>query len=353
MHKMLKILVLGLALFFGQFTAFASSSYLPASILKLGDIYGHHLLIAEKSTHTLYLFANNQGMPKLLKKFDVATGKRPGDKFLQGDHRTPEGIYQFTDFLNHQDLIKRHGIEQGSIYGVGAFVMDYPNPVDLLNGKTGGGIWLHSTNDEPRIDKGLDSRGCIVSTNADLIELSKYLELNKSHIIVVQDLKYLTKNSWELKREKLNNTLESWLTSWRELDINKYLSHYDQDFFYDPVRGNYNQFELHKQKIFKNTKKPEIEVIDLNLFQTGEYAVATFVQKYKSNVVEDIGKKTLYLKKNDSYEWKIVAEVWSKSGIPKQPLDYNLLSFTPKLRFFETRDPAQILPIKSRQTDRP
>lgn len=346
-------------LFFGLFLALfhlkataQETRFMPAPILELGHTYGHHVLVAEKSTHKLHLFTNRGGFPKLLKTFEVATGKKAGDKIFQGDHRTPEGVYQFTQFLNHQDLVERHGVEKGSIYGVGAFVMNYPNPIDLLNGKTGGGIWLHSTNDEPRIDKGLDSRGCIVSTNADLIELSQYLELHKSHIIVVQDLKFLTQDSWQKKRQKLQTTLDSWLESWSQLETEEYLSHYDPDFFYDPVRGDFEAFKTHKTNVFRNIQKPEIELTDLSLYNSGNYAVATFVQSYKSNNLEDQGKKTLYLKKNAYYQWRIVAEVWSKSGVPDSAMDNDPVAFTPKLRFFETRDPAQILPIKPRQSER-
>ncbi len=49
--------------------------------------------------------------------------------------------------------------------------MNYPNPIDQRLKKTGGGIWLHSTNDETRIEKGLDSRGCVVAANNDLKEI--------------------------------------------------------------------------------------------------------------------------------------------------------------------------------------
>ena len=123
----------------------------------LDDFFSHHILIAEKSTHQLHLFRNKGSYPEHIKTYQMATGKKAGNKFFQGDHKTPEGVYQFTNFLTHEDLIKRHG-KAGEIYGVGAFVMNYPNPIDQRLQKTGGGIWLHSTNDETRIEKGLDSR---------------------------------------------------------------------------------------------------------------------------------------------------------------------------------------------------
>ena len=113
-----------------------AADYLPTSLLMLEKNFSHHVIVAEKATHSLYLYSNENGLPSLIQKYPMATGKKAGDKIFQGDHRTPEGIYFFTDFLTHQDLLDRHG-KQGQIYGVGAFVMNYPNPIDARAGKTG------------------------------------------------------------------------------------------------------------------------------------------------------------------------------------------------------------------------
>jgi murein L,D-transpeptidase YafK len=343
------------------------SSFYPEVLLKMDDLFSHHVLIAEKSTHQLHLFKNENGLPKLIQSFDVATGKFAGNKSTQGDHRTPEGVYRFTDFLKHAQLLETHGKEVGAIYGVGAFVMDYPNPIDRIMGKTGGGIWLHSTNDESRIDLGLDSRGCIVSTNKDLIELSQYLELNRSSVIVVQDLRFLTQETWNKQRQQIEGVLGQWLDSWRELDIKSYLTFYNQEMFWDPVRSDFKAFSTHKRAVFQQPKKPSIEISDISILASGldasDYLKVTFLQHYKSANLNDLGKKTLYLKRDKSYQWKIVSELWSKHGVPEeleqkllegqtQPeLGQHGLAFRPTMRFFETRDPAQILQIEFRKRE--
>ena len=51
-------------------------------------------------------------------------------------------------------------------------------------------------------------------------------------------------------------------------------------------------------------------------------------QDYFSPVIKDVGKKTLYLKQNENYEWKIIHESFKK-------LDANRnIAFTPSTRFF-------------------
>jgi murein L,D-transpeptidase YafK len=348
-------------------TQASTSSFYPEVLLKMDELFSHHVLVAEKSTHKLHLFRNENGVPKLIQSFDVATGKYSGNKSTQGDHRTPEGVYRFTEFLKHAQLLERHGKEVGAIYGVGAFVMDYPNPIDRILGKTGGGIWLHSTNDETRIDLGLDSRGCIVSTNKDLIELSQYLELARSSVVVVQDLRYLPENTWNQQRQQIETVLGQWLESWRNLDIDRYLTFYNQEDFWDPIRSNFRAFSAHKRSVFRQPQKPQISISDISILASGlgasDYLKVTFLQHYQSANLNDLGRKTLYLKRDKSYQWKIVSELWSKHGVPEElenqlkegqltsELHKQSLAFEPSMRFFETRDPAQILQIEFRKRE--
>tara|TARA_R110000868_G_scaffold204946_3_gene453168 strand:+ start:34719 stop:35768 length:1050 start_codon:yes stop_codon:yes gene_type:complete len=316
----------------------------PAPLLQLDDKFSHHVLVAEKSTHQLHLFQNDNGRPKLVKTVQMATGKKAGDKIFQGDHRTPEGVYQMTEFLTHEDLIKRHG-KAGEIYGVGAFVMNYPNPIDEREGKTGGGIWIHSTNDETRIDKGLDSRGCVVTANVDLIELAKYIELNRTSVVVVHNLSYLKSDAWESERANIVKTVSTWATAWQSEDLKTYLDQYDRKQFSDKIRGNYSAFSQYKKAVFSSPGTPEVNLSNISIMMANGYAVATFIQDYKASNLADIGKKLLYLKKNEYYEWKIVSEIWTKNGIEPSEEELNKVAFQPSMRFFKTLNPEQIMEI--------
>jgi murein L,D-transpeptidase YafK len=301
----------------------------PAPLLALDTFFSHHVLIAEKSTHLLHLYKSNNGLPELVKTFQVVTGKKTGDKGTEGDFRTPEGIYNFTDFLTNKQLIEKTG-SQGVIYGAGAFVTDYPNPVDQHMGKTGSGIWLHSTNDETRIDKGLDSRGCVVTANNDLIEVSKYLELYKTPIIIVQDLVFLNEKTHDAQKLDLKKNVEDWLKAWKSKDIESYMSHYHQSEFMDQ-KGNFAKYKAYKKAVFSNPGLPKIEIENVSILQSKNYAVVTFTQKYQSNTINDAGKKILYLKQDDSYNWKIVSENFSKNGLEGN----DKVAFEPSLRFFK------------------
>ena len=302
---------------------------MPAPLLMMDNFFTHHVLVAEKSTHSLHLFKNVDGRPELVRSYQVATGKKPGDKETEGDFRTPEGIYNFTDFLTNKQLLAQSG-PQGAIYGAGAFVTDYPNAVDKILKKTGSGIWLHSTNDETRIDKGLDSRGCVVTANNELIEVSKYLELNKTPMIIVQDLVYLNPKTYETQRNDLKKMLDGWLEAWRNKNIDTYASYYHPTEFSDS-KGKFAQYKAYKKAVFSNPGQPKIELDHISMLQSKNYAVVTFTQNYQSNTINDTGRKLLYLRQDEQYNWKIVSEVWTKNGLE----NIDKLAFEPSLRFFK------------------
>ncbi len=326
-NKYLHLVIIG---FIVSNLAKSETTTLPSPLLQIESFYTHHVLVAEKSTHLLHLYKNNNGLPELVKSYPMTTGKRTGDKLIEGDLKTPEGIYVFTDFMDHKELMQKAG-STGVIYGAGAFVMDYPNPIDDRLNKGGSGIWLHSTNDETRIDKGLDSRGCVVTGNADLIDVSLNIELFKTPIIVVQELVYLNSKTHETKRQELNKFISNWLDAWKNKDIEKYISHYSPLEFKDS-KGNYQQYKAYKKAVFSNPGQPKIELTNIAILEAKGYAFISFSQKYQSNTINDTGKKTLYLKQDQNYEWKIVAELWSKNGL--EGLLENK-TFEPSQRFFK------------------
>jgi murein L,D-transpeptidase YafK len=304
----------------------AQDNYLPSNILMMDYKFSHHVILVEKATHKLHLYENSNSGPRLVKTFNTATGKLKGDKSSSGDHKTPEGIYTIYDFLSKQELLRRHG-QYAKIYGSGAFPMDYPNFIDQREGKSGGGIWLHSTDDDNRISKGLDSRGCVVVQNQDLRDISEYIELNHTPIIVVQDVFYLSKSTWERNRKDINDTIQAWSKAWQSKDFDTYIASYDQGKFRDKKHGNYYGYKAYKKAVFSRADGPQIKLDFISIFATGSYAVVNLQQDYRSAIINDIGKKTLYLEKDQNYDWKIVGEVWSKVEDKK-------LAFSPSKRFF-------------------
>ncbi len=149
--------------------------YLASNIIKLGE--GAEVLFVVKSKPGLYVIG--EGL-ETIGFFHVISGKAKGDKLRRGDLKTPEGTYFFVESIDGKELPGR--------YGVLAVVMDYPNPIDKLAKKTGSGIWLHGTDDPPRLKRPRESKGCVVGLDDDVLRIINYIEIGRTPIIVVEDL---------------------------------------------------------------------------------------------------------------------------------------------------------------------
>lgn len=324
MRKMIGLLVF---LSFISPLAMGSSEYVPSVIYQLDQKFNHHVLVVEKSTHSLFLYKYAEDKPELVKKYTIMTGKFAGNKMTQGDKKTPEGIYFFQQFHSSQELLERYG-DYGKIYGVGAFTTNYPNEMDKRAGKTGSGIWLHSAENDERVSLGLDSRGCVVAENNDLKDISQYIDLSNTPVVITQDLHYLSEENWNKNKKSILGVVNKWTEAWRNKDFESYINSYSKKEFKHKIRGRYNAFKTYKRAVFSRNDKPIINFTDISVLSQGDYVVVTMMQDYNSPVIKDIGKKTLYLKKNDNYEWKIVAEKWAKLDESRN------IAFTPKMRYF-------------------
>jgi len=155
----------------------------------------------------------------------------------------------------------------------------------------------------------------------DLKEISQYVNLQKTPMIISENIHYLQGVTWEDNRKQLIDVLTSWQSSWRNENLKEYTNHYHRTLFKDPVRGRYASFKAYKRNVFSNPGKPNIKFTNLSLLGQGSYVVATMVQEYHSNTVNDTGKKTLYLVKDKDYNWKIIHESWSKID-PKRDIAF-------------------------------
>ncbi|VAX22446.1 hypothetical protein MNBD_NITROSPINAE04-1125 [hydrothermal vent metagenome] len=109
-------------------------------------------------------------------------------------------------------------------------------------------------------------------------------------------------------RQVIVDFVNSWRRAWISKDIKKYSAHYTDDFKYKGIE----KAVWMKKKLarFKKSGAIDMKVSDVKVvFGAGE-AVVTFTQRYKSNVINSVGKKRLKLVNTDD-GWKIASEKWS------------------------------------------
>lgn len=180
-----------------------------------------YAVIVEKSTQNIYLYAFGE-TNSVIYRMPCSTGEADGPKSRSGDRKTPEGIYFFTKEHPKRDL--------APIYGSRAFPMDYPNLLDRISERDGNAIWMHGTN-KPLKPK--DSNGCVVLENQDIDKLAEYITLNRTPIIVVDKLGYVSrKTSNELKRA-VNAMLSQWEAALERGTYHDFLAVYDETYLPD------------------------------------------------------------------------------------------------------------------------
>ena len=264
------------------------------SLLKNKDVtFGYYdnptnIIVCYKNKRVVNVYDFNNKL-KLKHTFKhILTGKNNGDKWFEGDGKTPLGVYILKYKLNDEKL--------NDFYGPLAYPTNYPNLYDSYLGKSGHGIWIHGfPKDNP--NRKFDTKGCIALPNSELIKLSKIIDYQNSILIINTD------NLPKTNKRKIATILKEifkWRYAWKYNDLNTYLSFYDKKIFKKANKYNFKQFAETKKNIFTHQKNKilkfkNIQIIPYPNKNKNIYQVQ-FLEIFKANKSQFIGKKILYLK---------------------------------------------------------
>ena len=113
------------------------------------------------------------------------------------------------------------------------------------------------------------------------------------------------------EEEAAISTIEEWRAAWSGRDVDAYLSLYSEDFtLKDPLTRE--EWEAQRREGLTKPKSIVIELGKIVFTREGDVATAKFTQDYRSDLLQDLGEKTLELALEDG-EWKIREETWVKS----------------------------------------
>lgn len=267
------------------------------------------VVIVDKSECSVNVYKFNRKWENI-HKVGCDVGKVQGDKFKEGDLKTPIGFYQLTNAWTGETLRRQYG-PSAKIYGAGAFELNYPNYLDkVMHQKTGYGIWLHGT-DKAQPEA---TRGCIATSNEDFIELAQFIKLRQTPLIVEEKITYLDKSEIEKHRIAIFNFIADWKTSWESNDFQKYISFYDKNF--KTPRFNYKQWVAHKKRVNQKNKNRRVQINDLSVFKVKDVYNVQFVQKYSSSEMNDLGLKYIYITEKEG-KYQIISERWTKLPMEK------------------------------------
>ena len=263
---------------------------------------GEQVLLAEKNSRTLFLLRSVQGKLSLVKAYPCIVGKNIKDKEKTGDMATPEGIYFLVEFIPATKLPEN--------YGMGAFVLNYPDFLDKKEGKTGDGVWLHGHDPKKKLDEVQSTKGCVVVDNESLRELSTVIKLGTTPIVIVDQLAFRGADSQKKLAQELIGFTNAWQKSWESVDMKKFVRFYSRDF----KTADGTDLETFAQRKEKVSKKKEFirirldrKAVLLSQKHQGDIAVIRFRQTYRSSNFNSMSVKSLYLKKGQK-GWQIIGE---------------------------------------------
>ena len=200
----------------------------PSQFLALST-QSRHAIAVDASRSRLYLFENlSPAQPdslfapaprfKLLGDFYISVGLSGIEKSVEGDKRTPLGVYYITSNLNPDNL--------PDLYGVGALPINYPNPLDVQRGKTGSGIWLHGTPREQFVRAPQASDGCVVLSNPDLEKLLATVQIRTTPVVIAPELQWVQPQTLDQDRQAFEGALEAWRQAKSEGQIDRLKAFY-------------------------------------------------------------------------------------------------------------------------------
>ena len=273
------------------------NKYLQSQNTQFGYIESYSNILTcnkEKSTLDVYILDKNNTYT-LQREYSAYTGKNKGDKFKEGDLRTPIGIYTLTKKISKLD----------SFYGPLAFVTSYPNSYDKYMGRDGHGIWIHGLpTNEQRDDF---TKGCIAINNKSIKCLDKHIDIEKTLLIINKD--DVNHNVSKETLSILLSNLYSWRYTWLYNNIDNYLDFYSTSFIrFDGMV--YSDFVNYKQRIFKKFEKKRIIFKNINVIpypNSNDMYKISFKELYKSTSFEFSGNKVLIVKLIDN-RIKIITE---------------------------------------------
>ncbi len=278
----------------------ADRDKIPASLIQLASKQ-EHVIVVDSSRSRLYLFKNQAGVPILIKDFYVTIGKNGTGKYVEGDQKTPVGVYFVTGFINPDEL--------PDLYGDGAYPIDYPNAWDQRHGRTGYGIWLHGTPSSTYSRPPKDSNGCVIVSNNDLNIISPFIDKGQTPVIISDSINWITKKKWKKHRDDYELFVEQWRNDWESRDVDLYLRHYSKQ--YSGLGKDYNSWVEYKRRVNPSKKFIKVNISNTSMFlYPGEeqLMVVTFVQDYTSDNFRRKFTKRQYWRMEDDGKWRIVYE---------------------------------------------
>ena len=256
--------------------------------------YGPERIIAVDKNSQQLIVLEQQSPLHEVRRFPCTTGQSTGDKTVEGDMRTPEGVYFLGGRIDRE--------LDWDLYGNIAFALNYPNPIDRMKGKTGSGIWLHGRGKTflPR-----DTLGCVALKVPDIKDVVTEAALG-TPVVIADDLTWTPEpgDSQALARTPVDH-LNAWAAAW-SARADAFFAHYDAASLELSEGLNFANFESHKRNIFASQPWIHVMVDNVHAIPGPDYWVTWFDQYYRTPDMASTTGKRFYWMLDGQGKWRIV-----------------------------------------------
>ncbi|MEY4428993.1 MAG: hypothetical protein RLZZ182_1682, partial [Pseudomonadota bacterium] len=181
-----------------------------------------HAIAVDASRSRIYLFENRGTGLQLVDDHYASIGKLGAEKNVQGDQRTPIGVYYITSRLEPSQLT--------DFYGAGALPLNYPNEHDKRLGRTGSGIWLHGVPSDSYARSPQSTDGCVAMANPELKAIMDRVQPRTTPVVIAKQLEWVEPQTLDGERRSLRNLIEGWRVARSSGDMNRLLNFYSPKF---------------------------------------------------------------------------------------------------------------------------
>jgi len=197
-----------------------NSTQLPAELIQAGSHIDHVVFVDLDSSH-LYLFDTTSPSPQLIKKHYISSGKAGFGKLIEGDFKTPLGVYRIHGFRSDDSL--------PSLYGSGALMLNFPNALDRSLGRTGSGIWLHGNPRSDRSRSPRSSEGCVTMANDHLLDLYQHIDIARTEVVLAHDVQWRNRTDLAIQQDKFRELFAQYRSAWLHNNFNDLAAIYTPD----------------------------------------------------------------------------------------------------------------------------
>lgn len=248
----------------------------PEQLLELARNI-RHVVVVDASHSRVYVFEQQSGGLQLIRSFYASIGRAGFDKEVEGDLRTPLGVYHITSRLDDQQVEE--------LYGIGALPLNYPNEHDRRMGRTGSGIWLHGVPRVSYVRSPYATEGCVALANDDMAYLMRELEPRRTPVIIADEVNWVRPDTLSAQRAEFRELLSRWTEARSLGDRATMLALSARDFQADdgvqdrplktlvraaaPTRQN-RRIDLKEVSIFRWKRGTEVTVVNFAEVVAGE-----------------------------------------------------------------------------------